>query len=315
MGFHFTTVAVVTNVVAYTVLINVGVLLFLAGKLFGDREGLKNRAGVLFPTTEVIDFGHTWGLDEGSHEAGDIKRVDVVTDLFPLIAKDTVFLSLEVALHEIAKEAVQLDAGMIWTGKASSAQTTGRHAEIASVFLDHDVGSYLGSSEEGVLALINGEVFGDAVGVGLIGVIPSGLKLGEFDAVGSVAVDLVRGHVNEGGLGAGLTCCFEYVECADGIRVEVVKGDGGCTVMTRLGGGMHDCIGSDLRDELENSLAVADIQLVVDEALQLSHEALLVPPSVSLWAEEDGALVIIDSVNLVAEFIGEVVTNLGADKT
>jgi hypothetical protein len=53
---------------------------------------------------------------------------------------------------------------------------------------------------------------------------------------------------------------------------------------------------------------------MVNEALQLSLEALLVPPGVSLRSEEDGTLVIINSVDLVAEFIGEVVTNLGADE-
>jgi len=120
--------------------------------------------------------------------------------------------------------------------------------------------------------------------------------------------------VHEGGLWAGLTGRLQHVEGADGIGIEVVKWDGCRSVMAGLGGCVDDGVWTDLGDELENSLAVADIQFVVDKALQLSLEALLVPTGIPLRAEENGALVVINSVNLVAEFLGEVVTHLGADE-
>jgi len=116
--------------------------------------------------------------------------------------------------------------------------------------------------------------------------------------------------MHEGGLGTGLTGSLQHVECADGIGIEIVKGNGCGAVMAGLGGCMDNGIGSDLRDELENSLAVTDIEFVVDKALELSLEALLVPAGISLGTEEDGTLVVINSMDLVTEFLGKVVTDL-----
>ena len=229
--------------------------------------------------------------------------MDVVADLFPLVAKDAVFPPLEVALHEVAEESVQLDTGVVRTGEAAPAQGTGRHAEVASVLLDHDVGSYLGGSEEGVLALVDREILGNAMGVGWICVVPAGLNLLKGDAVGAVAVDLVRGHVDEGGLRASLAGSLEHVEGADGVRIKVVEGDCGRAVVARLGGGVDDGVWLDLGNQVDDSLTVSDVQFVVNEApySEIFLEALLVPAGVSLRAEENGALVIIDAVDLVSK--------------
>lgn len=264
---HLAKVAVVADVVADAVLIDVGVLLFLAGEFLGNRKGLKDGAGVLLPSPEIVDFGDARCLDEGGHEAGDIKGVDVVADLFPLVAEDAVFFPLEVALHKVAEEAVKLHAGVVGTGETAPAQRAGGHAEVASIFLDHDVSSYLGGSEEGVLTLVDGEVFGDAVSVGWICVVPASLKLRQGDGIGPVAVDLVRRHVDEGGLRASLAGCLEHVEGADGVRIKVVEGDSGRAVVAGLGGGVDDGIGLDLGNQVDDSLTVSDVQFVVDKAL------------------------------------------------
>ena len=174
--FHLPQVTVVAYVVADAVLIDVSVLLFFAGEFLRERKGLEDGATVIFTTTEVVDFGNPWSLNEGGYEAGDIKGVYVVADLFPFVAEDAVLLALKVALHEVAEEAVQLDPGVIGSGEAATAQCTGGHAEVAAVLLDHHIGSYLGGSEEGVLALIDGEVFGNAVGIGWIGIVPAGIE-------------------------------------------------------------------------------------------------------------------------------------------
>ena len=94
-----------------------------------------------------------------------------------------------------------------------------------------------------MLGLVDGEVFGDAIGVGGIGVVPAGFEFGEGDGVGPVAIDLVGGHVDEGRLRAGLAGGFEQVEGADGVGVEVVEGDGGGAVVGGLGGGVDDGVG------------------------------------------------------------------------
>ena len=302
MGFHLPEVAVVADVVADAVFVNVGVLLGLAGESLGDLEGLEDGTAVIFASTEVVDLSDAGCLDEGCHEAGDIEGVDVVSDLFPLVAEDAVFLPLEVALHEVAEESMELDSGVVRPGEAASTQAASGHVEVTSVFLDDDIGGDLGGSEEGVLALIDGEVLGDAVLIGWICIIPAGLEFLESDGIGAVSVDLIRRHVDEGGLGAGSAGGLEHVEGADGIGIEVVEGDRSSTVVAGLSGSMDDGVRLHLSNQIEDALAVADIEFVMDKALQVFLEALLVPAGISLRTKEDGALVIINSVDLVTEF-------------
>ena len=107
--------------------------------------------------------------------------------------------------------------------------------------------------------------------------------------------------MDEGSLGAGAAGGLEHVQCADGVRIEVVEGDGGRTVVAGLGGGVDDGVGLDLGNQVDDSLTVSDVQFVVNEAFEIFLEALLVPASVSLRAEEDGALVVINAVDLVTE--------------
>jgi len=120
--------------------------------------------------------------------------------------------------------------------------------------------------------------------------------------------------VDEGSLGAGAACGLEHVQCANGIGVEVFEGYRCRPVMAGLGGGVDDGVGPDLSNKVEDTLSVADVELVVDEALEILLEALLIPAGVSLRAKEDRALIVIDSVDLVSKFIGKVVTNLRADE-
>ena len=81
--------------------------------------------------------------------------MDVVAHLLALVAEDLVFAPFDVALHQVAEEAVQLDAGVIRAGEAAAAQAAGGHAEIAAVLLHHDVAGDLRRAEERVLALVD----------------------------------------------------------------------------------------------------------------------------------------------------------------
>jgi len=175
VGLHLSQITVVADVIANAVLIHVGVLLGLAREPFGDLEGLEDGAAVLLASTEVVNLSDPWCLDKSRHEAGYIDRVDVIADLFPLVAEDAVLFALEVAFHEVAEESMKLDSGMVGTGEASPAQRTGGHPEVASVFLNNDICSDFGGAEERVLTLVDGEVLGDAVRIGRIGVVPAGL--------------------------------------------------------------------------------------------------------------------------------------------
>ncbi len=315
MSLHLSQIAVVADVVADAVLIDVGVLLFLAGEFLGDRKGLEDGAAVIFASTEVIDLGHARCLDKGGHEAGDVEGVDVVADLFPLVAEDAVFLPFEVALHEVAEEAMELDSGVVGPGEAAATQAAGGHVEVAAVFLNDDVGGDLGGTEEGVLALVDGEVLGDAVDVGLISVVPAGFEFFQFDGIGSVAIDFIRRHVDEGCLRAGAAGGLEHVEGADGVGVEVVEGDGRRPVMTGLGRGVDDGIRLYLGNQINDSLSVTNIKFVMDETLDIALETLLIPSGIALGAEKDGSLIVVDSMDLISKFLGKIMTYLRTDQT
>lgn len=195
--------------VADAVLVDILVDLGLPRKLLGELEGFPDGAGVVATTTDIVDFARARGFDELLDEASYIMGMDVVTDLLAFVSEDLVFSSFQVALHEVREETMQFDSGVIGAGEAASSQAAGGHSEIATVFLDHDVGGYFGSSEEGMLRLVDGKVFGNAVFVGRIVVVPASFEFFEFDSIRSVTVDLVGRHVDEGRFGTGLPSSFE----------------------------------------------------------------------------------------------------------
>jgi len=165
-----------------------------------------------------------------------------------------------------------------------------------------------------VLALVDGEVFRDAVRVGGIGIVPAGLEFLERDRIGAVTVDLVRGHVDEWSLRACAAGGLEHVEGADGIGIEVVEGDRCSAVVAGLGGGVNDGIRLHLSNQIEDALAVADIELMMNEPLEIALKTLLIPTCVSLRTKKDSALIVIDPMNLILKLLGKIVTNLGTDQ-
>ena len=219
-------------------------------------------------------------------EARDIAAVNVVADLFALVAEDPVLAPLEVALHQIAEEAVQLHAGMIGARQTAAAKAAGGHVEVAAVLLHHHVGRDLARAEETVQALVDREGLRDAVCVLRVGVIPAGLQLGKSQSIGRIAVHLVGAHVNERALRARLPRGLEQVERADGVGVEVVERNRGRAIVRRLGGRVHDDRRPKPSDQIENALPIPDVELMVLKARELSLEAVLVPARVALRPEK-----------------------------
>src|ERR1035441_5319684 len=107
--FYLAQVAVVTNMVSATRLVQIGMNLLFAGARQGHLKGFKDRAGVFFAPAQIIDLAGAGRLIELEHEARHICRMDIVADLFALIAINLVFAAFKIALHQVAEEAVQLD--------------------------------------------------------------------------------------------------------------------------------------------------------------------------------------------------------------
>ena len=313
VGFHFPEVAVVADVVADAVLVHIGEDLFLSGEGFGDLEGFENRAGVLFSTAEVVDLRDARGFAEFPHEAGHILAVDVVAHLLAFVAENLVFAALEIAFHEVAEESVEFHAGVVRAGEATATQTAGGHVEISAVFLHHDIRRDFGGTEEGVFRLVDREGFGDAVFVRLSLLNPARVEFAERDGIWPIAVNFVRGHVDERRLGAGLPGGFEEVQCADGVGIEVVEGNRSRAVVRGLCGGVDDDVGFDFGNEIQNALPVTDVDFVVGEARDEIGEAFLVPARIALGSKKCRALVVVHPVDGTA-LAGEKNRDFGTDK-
>ena len=248
------------------VLVDVGVDLLPAGELFRGGKRFEDRGAVGLAAAQIVDLAGPGRGHEGGDEPGDVEGVDIVADLLSFIAEDPVFFPFQVAFDQVAEKAVQLDPGMIRPGQAAAPQAAGRLAEVAAVFLYHDVGGDLGGAEEGMLGLVDREGFRNALGIGRVGVVPAGGQFAQGDAVGDIAVDLVRAHVHEGRFRAGLASRLEEIEGSHRVGVEIVERNGGGPVMARLGGGVDDGRGLDLLNEGKDPGAIANIEFVVLEA-------------------------------------------------
>ena len=156
---HFAQVAVIADVIADAVPLDVRVLLRLAAELFRQRERFQHRAGIPLPAADVVDLALPRCFDESMNEAGDIMGMDVVAHLLALVAEQFVLAPFQIALDEIAEKAVQFDAGVIRPGQAAAAQAAGGHGKVPPVFLHHHIAGHFGSAKERMLGLIDRKNF------------------------------------------------------------------------------------------------------------------------------------------------------------
>src|SRR6185369_474421 len=297
MTFHLGQITVVADMVADPVLVHISVDLLFAGKLLGQVECLQNGTGIIFASSKIIDLAAAWSFVKGMDKTCHILRMDIVPHLLSFIAKDRVVAFFQIALHQIAEEAVEFHSGVVRTGEACPSQAAGRHAEIAAVLLYHDVARHFGGAEKGVFGLVYGKALRNPVCECRIIVFPAGFQFLQRDGVGAIAVNLVGGEVYEWRLRTGLSGGLEKVHGADGIGIEVVERDGGRPVMGRLGGRMDNAGRPQLPDELQYPLTVPYVHFVVTEVGQTFHKSLLTPAGASLGAEEKLPLVIVDPMH------------------
>jgi hypothetical protein len=67
--------------------------------------------------------------------------------------------------------------------------------------------------------------------------------------------------------------------------------------MAWLRGGMYHGIRTELRDTLQNAVAISDVEFMVFERWTTSLKSALVPPRIALRSEEVGSHVVVDAVN------------------
>ena len=181
---------------------------------------------------------------------------------------------------------MQLGARVVRAGQAAAPEADRRHAEVAAVLLDEQVGRRLGRAEEAVHRRVDPHRLVDSVGVGRVRVVPARLELDELELVRRVAVDLVRREEDERRLRAAAAGGLEQVERPDGVHLEVVERAGGREVVRGLSGSVDDQLRARAVHQLEDRGPVADVERVVLEARRRRAQALQVPGRVAVLAEE-----------------------------
>src|SRR5207302_692156 len=98
----------------------------------------------------VVDLATSRRAIELVKRLNQIGAMNVVPDLFGLVAEDLVLLAAHNALHEIGEKSMKLRARMVGSGETSTAETSRLHAEISSVFLHQHVGRELRHAKKAV---------------------------------------------------------------------------------------------------------------------------------------------------------------------
>ena len=173
---HFSQVAIVADMVADSILIDIREFLGLARERLRNLKGFQNGAAIRLPAAEIIDFGATRCFDKRGHELGYVLRMDIVPYLLSLVAKNTILAFFEIALHKVTQEAMELYAGMVGACQATATKAAGGHVEIATVLLNYDIGCNLGCSKKGVFGLIDGKALCDSVLINGVCIVPTSFE-------------------------------------------------------------------------------------------------------------------------------------------
>src|SRR5262249_3924412 len=129
---HLREIADIAYVISLPVLIHVFVLHLLSAEPFDLRKRFEKRDAVRAPAPDVVHLAAPGGLVERVDERGAVPGVDVVAYLLSLVPVDLVEPPVHVAFDQVAQEAVQLDAAVIWPSKAPAPQAACFHTEVAA---------------------------------------------------------------------------------------------------------------------------------------------------------------------------------------
>ena len=161
---------------------------------------------------------------------------------------------------------MQLDAAVVRAGQAAAAQTAGLHAEVAAVFLHHDVAGDLGGAEEAVLALVDAQRLVDAVVVAPVGVVPARRQFVQWQFVGRVAIDLVGAHVDEHAPRGMRRVASSRFSVPTALTSK--SSNGRLAARSWLGWAAavdRSAVGASVRRQSKHRGPVADVELMVDE--------------------------------------------------
>src|ERR1700736_591236 len=116
---------------------------FFAADLLAKFDCFQHGTVGVPASADVVNLASPRCANELRERLDEIITMNVVAHLFPFVSEHAIGTIVHGADHQIGEKSVQFSAGMGWPGKAAAAQRNGRHSEIASVFLNQNVGSRL----------------------------------------------------------------------------------------------------------------------------------------------------------------------------
>src|SRR5580704_323037 len=126
----------------------------------------------------------------------------------------------------------------------------------------------------------------NTVGKFRVGIIPARFLLDKIESVWTIPIDLARRHVDKWRFRTASPRGFQKIQRSHGIDIEVVVGARSRQVVTRLGRGVDDRVGSQFGNELKNRSSIANIGLMMAEIAPGTEQAFPIPVGVALGAEK-----------------------------
>jgi hypothetical protein len=102
-------VADVANVVAIAIFIDVFVIHLLPGQLLDTVKSFEDRARILPTNADVIHLTTTWVVVDLFDGPRNVVAVDVIADLFTLVAKDAISPAQKLNFNQVREKPVELD--------------------------------------------------------------------------------------------------------------------------------------------------------------------------------------------------------------
>jgi hypothetical protein len=149
------------------------------------------------------------------------------------------------------------------------------------------------------------KAFRNSIDVDGIRVIPAGFEFPERKMIRAIAIDFIRAHQNEHGIRSVLATSFKQVERTDSIHVKIVEWALGRQIMAWLSRGVNDQFEPTAANKLIDAASVAYVERHVAKVSALSFEPRPILVSITLWAEEIGPHVVVNSRDGEAKVVKE----------
>lgn len=197
MRLEFFRVADIPDVVANPILIRVRHVHLPFGQLLDQRNRFNHRAVAVSTPARVVDLAASRVLMKVPEHFDQIRRVNVVSNLLPLIAVDRVLVAGQRTLHEVRQKPVQPRSRMTRPSQTAASKARRLHPEVATVFLNEGVSGKLGNSEQRMGRMVNGHGLVDALLRERMRRIdfPASIEFNQRQLIRIVAVDLVGRRV------------------------------------------------------------------------------------------------------------------------